>query len=362
MIKIAQIWHNNFNEFADELEKTSDDISHIILDFLLEVRYVPNDKQAFDRIVGFAYTNNIPITILTPWNRYAPPLIDFHQPKYAKINMIHWETFWFARTYNAWLANDKNIKENNNKGLDITNLKINEPLIDIKFQYITLNNIAKNHRCLVMDKLAKHNLIDKGAIVWRDILHSCNDIRHTFPEGMTDSVYHNFPYQYWKPKRMYLDQELSLCLSNQETLPIEFTQSFIQLVTESDDEVIFFSEKTAIPILFNKPFLVASCAGFHRNLKSQGFLLYEELFDYSFDDESNINHRYEGLIENIKKYALMDSNQLAKIHSNIFEKLVYNKQHAMKLINQIPLKVKEVIDMLKKENVTTYPGPLNIFL
>lgn len=363
MIKIVQIWDNNFKKFADDLyTDPSQHISHIILDFLFEVRYIPTDKESFNKIVNFAFANNIPITILTPWDRYAIPLLDFQQPRYAHINIIHWETFWFTRTYNAWLGNDSNIKENVNKGFDITNVKVNEPPVDFKFQYITLNNIAKNHRCLMMDKLAKHELIDKGAIVWRDLLHSCNDIRHTFPEGLTDSMYYNFPYQYWKPKRMFLDQEINLCLTNQETLPIEYKQSFMQLVTESDDEVVFFSEKTAVPILFNKLFLVASCAGFHRNLKSQGFILYDELFDYAFDDESNINHRYEGLAENIKKYSSMDRNQLSKIHSDMFEKLVYNKQHALKLINEIPTKVQQVVDMLKRENVTTYPGPLNIFL
>jgi hypothetical protein len=361
MIKIAQIWNNNFKEFADELEQTAD-TSHIILDFLLEVRYIPVDRESFDRIINFAFANNIPVTILTPWDRYAFPLIDFQQLRYARINIVHWETFWFRRTYTAWLSNSEKVAENLSKGLDITDMQISKPPLEIKFPYITLNNIAKRHRCLVMDILAKHNLIDTGAIVWRDILHDCTDIRDTFPEGVTDSVFRNFPYQYWKPKRMFLDQEIGIWLKNQETLPIEFTQSFMQLVTESDDEAVFFSEKTATPILFNKPFLVASCAGFHRNLESQGFALYNELFDYSFDGESNINYRYEGLVENVKRYASLDSNQLNKIYTDIFEKLVHNKQHALKLINEVPSKIQEVIDMLKRENVTDYPGPLNIFL
>ena len=361
MIKIAQIWNNNFNEFANELEQSTDTISHIILDFLLEVRYIPVDRESFDRIINFAFANDIPVTILTPWDRYALPLIDFQQLRYARINMIHWETFWFRRTYNVWTT-DQNLTENLSKGLDIVNQQFGKPPLNFKFPYITLNNIAKKHRCLFMDLLSKHDMIDVGAIVWRDILHSCNDIRDTFPEGVTDSVYSNFQYQYWKPKRMFLDQGMGLWLKNQETLPIEFHQSFMQLVTESDDEAVFFSEKTATPILFNKPFLVASCAGFHRNLESQGFALYNELFDYSFDGESNIHHRYEGLIENVKRYASMDNDQLNKIYSDIFEKLVHNKQHALKLVNEVPQKVQQVIDMLKRENVTDYPGLLNIFL
>ena len=362
MIKIVQIWNDSFKEVADELDQLDIKPTHIILDFLLEVSYVPVDKESFNRIISYAHINDIPTTILTPQDRNASPLIDLSLEKYKRINIIHWETFWFRRTYDAWLSSVTKHSENLAKGMDIENLYFGKPPIDFKFPYITLNNIAKVHRCLIMDLLAKHELIESGAVVWRDILHDCADIRDTFPEGMTDSLFRNFPYQYWKPKRMFLDQGISNWLENQETLPVEFTQSFMQLVTESDDETIFFSEKTVTPILFNKPFLVASCSGFHKNLESNGFTLYVELFDYSFDNESDIKYRFDGLVENVKKYASLDKMQLTKLHSAIFDKLVYNKQHALKLVNTIPSDIQQVIDLLKQENVTDYPGPLNIFL
>ena len=149
---------------------------------------------------------------------------------------------------------------------------------------------------------------------------------------------------------------------NQETMPIEFNQSFMQLVTESDSDITFFTEKTATPILLNKPFLVASNQNFHSRLREFGFADYDELFDYSFDNESDITLRYEGLIENIKRYASFDKQQLKKLHDSIFDKLLYNKQQAMNIINNIPPEIAEIVDYVKQENVQDYTGPLNIFL
>ena len=355
MIKIVEVWGADYLSILKELE-TQNDVTHIVFDFLNEIYYVSNTPE-YDKIFDIAHKKNIPITILTPYPKDLPPLLNFDNEKYKNVNIIHWESFWFNRTYEAWKPHERlNIP----KGLDIVNPLTNKRP-NIKFPYITLNNIAKHHRCLVMDLLAKHNLIESGAIAWRDINHACNDIRHTFPEDVTDSVYMGYQYKYWKPKRMILDQGINDRFL-QETLPTEFTQSFMQLVTESDDSVIFHSEKTVTPILLNKPFLIASAKGHHNKLKDMGFQLYDEVFDYSFDTEMDINVRYEGLIENVKRISLLSETELNTLHSSIFEKLAYNKQHALKLIRNIPEEIQDVLSLLKQENQGIPLGSLNMFL
>ena len=361
MIIIGQVWDYNFGLLLTRLKENLPNVKHIIFDFLLESRYIVYcNQEAYYKMIDLAYQNNIPVTILTPYDRKAEPMFDFSQPKFARIKMIHWETFWFKRTYVVWTAPYK-LGDNLKKNLDIERIDSGRELNDFKYPYITLNNISKLHRSIVMDLLAKHNLIDVGAIAWRDINHACDEVRHTFPEGMTDSMYLQYPYKYWKPKRMILDMGINE-IFNQETMPIEFNQSFMQLVTESDSDITFFTEKTATPILLNKPFLVASNQNFHSRLREFGFADYDELFDYSFDNESDITLRYEGLIENIKRYASFDKQQLKKLHDSIFDKLLYNKQQAMNIINNIPPEIVEMVNYLKHENVQGYDGPLNIFL
>jgi hypothetical protein len=360
MIIIAQIWDDNFGSHLIQLEENLPHVKNIIFDFLNEINYIHSSKNAFYRIIDLAYEHNIPVTILTTRDRKSEPLLDFSQPKFARIKMIHWETFWINRTYTVW-TRPNIVIDNLNKNIDIQRNDNGRELDNFNYPYITLNNISKMHRCLVMDLLAKHKLIDIGAIAWRDINHTCNDIRHTFTEDVTDSVYMGFKYQYWKPKRMILDMNIDVKF-NQETMPLEFNQSFMQLVTESDDESMFITEKTATPILLNKPFLVASNFGFHNRLRELGFVDYDELFDYSFDNEPNMRIRYEGIVENVKRYASFDKQQLKKLHDNIFDKLVYNRNQAMNLINNVPNEVMIMVNLLKKEKVQGYMGPLNIFL
>jgi hypothetical protein len=141
-------------------------------------------------------------------------------------------------------------------------------------------------------------------------------------------------------------------------MPLELNSSFIQLVTESEDTETFITEKTVTPILLNKPFLVASSVGFHHNLEQLGFQLYTELFDYSFDSESDIFVRYEKIVENIKRYIKLSPAELKQQYNNVIDKITYNRNLAIKYATTVP---KEVIELylLVEKNIMDYNGPLN---
>jgi hypothetical protein len=357
VIKIAEIWGLGFDRVHNELSHSLDNVNGIVLDFLSEIRY-KLEHPSYYKILDIAHEHGIPVTILTPYLREMPQLLDFNDPKYKNIKMIHWETFWFNRTYQAWKPHDV---LNTSKGLEMFNIRHGENVTEFKYPYITLNNISKNHRCYIMDMLAKYNLIEKGAIAWRDIRRECDDIRHTFPDNITDSVYFRYPYKYWKPKRMILDQGVNDKFF-QETMPIQFNESFMQLVTESDDEVVFYSEKTATPLLLNKLFLIAGAPGYHTGLKDRGFELYDEIFDYAFDTEKNDKLRYEGLIENVNRICSLPNSELVNVHKSLFEKIVYNKNHAINLSTTTPAPVKELLELIRQENQEPYSGPLNMLL
>ena len=121
-----------------------------------------------------------------------------------------------------------------------------------------------------------------------------------------------------------------------------------------------FSEKTVTPILLNKPFLVASAPNFHAWLKERGFELYDELFDYSFDCEQDIEVRFEKLVLNVKRYAEYNSIELKKVYDSVSDKLAHNRKLAMHYAGIVPNKVQELKDLLMKNN-THYDGSLNTF-
>jgi|APSaa5957512535_1039671.scaffolds.fasta_scaffold00139_57 hypothetical protein len=113
----------------------------------------------------------------------------------------------------------------------------------------------------------------------------------------------------------------------QRCVPLEYIQSCIDLVTESYvDESIALTEKTFKPISLNKPFILLSARNSHQFLKKAGFYLYEELFDYSFDDKS-FDQRFDSIMKQIKPILAMSTHHLTAKIETFREKIQYNCFH-----------------------------------
>ena len=111
-------------------------------------------------------------------------------------------------------------------------------------------------------------------------------------------------------------------------LPVqEWLESEIDLVCETHQiRRWHFSEKTCKPLGFCKPFLVIGCVGWHKIFEKLGFKLYDELFDYSFDEIESFRYRHEAIIIQIKSILEMDENILKKKLLDIEDKIYYNKR------------------------------------
>ncbi len=111
-------------------------------------------------------------------------------------------------------------------------------------------------------------------------------------------------------------------------LPVqEWLESEIDLVCETHQNKRWhFSDKVCKPLGFCKPFLVIGCVGWHKILEKLGFKLYDELFDYSFDEIESFRYRHEAIIIQIKSILEMDDNILKKKLHDIEDKIYYNKR------------------------------------
>ena len=114
-------------------------------------------------------------------------------------------------------------------------------------------------------------------------------------------------------------------------LPVqEWLESEIDLVCETHQiRRWHFSEKTCKPLGFCKPFLVIGCVGWHKIFEKLGFKLYDELFDYSFDEIESFKDRHQAIMTQIKSILEMDKNILKKKLSDIENKIYYNKRHLL---------------------------------
>jgi hypothetical protein len=114
-------------------------------------------------------------------------------------------------------------------------------------------------------------------------------------------------------------------------LPVqEWLESEIDLVCETQQvKQWHFSEKTCKPLGHCKPFLVIGCVGWYKIFEELGFKLYDELFDYSFDEIESFKDRHQAIMAQIKDILNMDRDVLKKKLLDIRDKIYYNKRQLL---------------------------------
>jgi hypothetical protein len=247
---------------------------------------------------------------------------EYYNSKYNDKSCINlWPTFFINRS-----------------AYHLKNYKI--PNRTYKYLFISMNNLPRTHRCYLIDSIKKYNLDVGSAITW---YHA--DVEYN--------------WKHWKPTRLMLsdkkyinyhksNQVDSLLVPSIHDVPLEFFQSYFSLVSESSVNHCFLTEKTAIPLLLEQPFIVQGARGFHNFLKLLGFELYDEIFDYSFDNLDCFVLRTDKIIENIQK---LKSKNIDHLKDQIAKKAKRNRITALKISANKNLVPKLVLNNEYSKNI-----------
>ena len=196
-------------------------------------------------------------------------------------------------------------------GYDIVNYnEINEYIIskNTLFQnpsklFVCYNRRRDIHRTLLIDQLEAHDLLEKGVVTYKlnrpDLVDEEDFVLHSMP-AIPEYDINQFPRNYFK--------------------------GLIDIVTESrwKPGEHYLSEKTFKPIVGLKPFLVLSAQGYHTWLERKGIKKYS-IFDYSFDNEPNLEDRVEGIIQNLKRLDAL--YKTPEDYANVLKELEPDMQH-----------------------------------
>jgi hypothetical protein len=212
--------------------------------------------------------------------------------------------------------------------------KIYNPPVDKL--YTCLNRKSKYWRGMLVDELAKNNLIDDGYLSWHDKAVSDNHL-----------PYKQYPFKYFDNKKRTLDNIYSSDLPyGNEGFIIQgnyYEKGFVHILPEAIvDDYMFMGNKFAQALLHCRPFLGLATKNSHMKLKELGFELYDELFNYEFDNKDKIEERAKGITENLINLKGENYNSLL---CDIKNKLEYNKYHFMNLIKGIDNIPKEFWDI-----------------
>ena len=216
MILPFSFWQFERNHIHIKVVDTDTVVEKIV--FYAQHEWEYSAFEYFEKLVDFSNTRNIPFVIVVCTTNFSGPLHDATNERYKNIELVYWKTFWLSIVW--FNMNSYQLEETN----------------EYSYPFISLNNRAHYFRSLMMDQLAKSNLIDNAAITWHD------------------DNWRNYKYKHWTPEIKILDAQYRLSTGLQFKLPNEYPKSFMQLVAESSVIHNILSEKTCMPLFFGKPF------------------------------------------------------------------------------------------------------------
>jgi hypothetical protein len=102
--------------------------------------------------------------------------------------------------------------------------------------------------------------------------------------------------------------------------------SFVNIVTESliDSDCVFFSEKTFKPIYMAQPFIIFGNPNSLKKLKEMGYKTFDVWWDESYDNEHNLQTRYEKIVDIMLEIATWDLEKCNQVILEMEDILVHN--------------------------------------
>lgn len=240
----------------------------------------------------------------------------------------------------------------------------NDPLLHrIKVLDFELNSSTKNdiffflggharwHRLLFLNKLLEKSKLD--TIKWslrRIEYEDKNMYRSCIPLEYVD-IHKNLEILKYLPKSLDFDIHDKYKYHNVGNAAIFdnpgyvanldfYNNSYVEIVSETvfefdinptkkDKEFIILSEKVYKPLVFGFPFIALALPKTFSKLKDWGFQLFDELIDYSFDEEYNDKKRMDMIVQQVCENNI--KYNFEKNFETIKEKHLHNRKMFLEL-------------------------------
>lgn len=223
---------------------------------------------------------------------------------------------------------------------------------DKPYKFLFLNGRARPHRKYLYERLkrtgaldhALWTMLDAMPCVWRsfefrengiNVMATPSPLQH-LPSHYEVDRYRSPVFGPILPDRSNLKQELFNREWGEIYLePAPYIDTYFSLVTETicaESPYSFRTEKIAKPLAMGHPFIVASNAGFYRDLQKMGFRTFGHVIDESFDKIEHHQDRCDRIVEIVTDLCQQD---LASFIKECYTVCKYNQQHLVEVRNKI---------------------------
>jgi len=192
-------------------------------------------------------------------------------------------------------------------------------------KFLCLNRRLRPSKQALIYYLKKYDYFDKSltSSLWTDTDLVINKEEFDLNYNFDNSEYDDFV------KKIQVKHQIEKVYSGQQTSPPEmYINTDYSLVSETytGNKVLLISEKTYKPIVMGHPFLIHGNTGTLSYLKDNGYETFPEMFDESYDLETDPKKQLKKVIENLNNDFF-----LSKI---TIEKILHNREHFLKLFSK----------------------------
>ncbi len=146
--------------------------------------------------------------------------------------------------------------------------------------FTTYNRAPRPHRLYVLQLLKDSGLLDIN-------FYSCFSAENFNVHEFNAFTENHFDFKNLTVKENHIDLKHEINRGMYARIFPSFYHSAFQAVTETLPEPIFLTEKTFLPIINKKPFITYGAKNINKCLLDFGFKLYDDIFNYDFDDIDN---------------------------------------------------------------------------
>lgn len=295
----------NFRELFDELkldpEKHNLWIVHHDIDVPLD--YFEEKIQSSPNIKHFLLYQEFGLKYLL--KKYHNAYL-WESTVYPEVNRHFTYLWWFDQTVRVSNALElhRQLQDNRAKKPEFT------------FDALIGSIRHNNNRKFLLDRLKETGILKDS--IW-NVFH--NSVTAEWIQGSKFEIIDN-SCEY--PQSIYEDKSLS---NTSTFLPIDiFNDSWYSIVSETDPSVPFFTEKTAKPLLSKRLFVMFGAFHHLKKLQSLGFKTFDNIIDESYDNEKDINKRWEMAFEQVVKLSKMNP---VKVYEIIQETVEHNQERML---------------------------------
>lgn len=248
-----------------------------------------------------------------------------------RIKILYWPTYLITHTFDLYYTGF--IQNGKHESLDLNQ--------EFEKLYINYNNRPRIHRKIMMDLLCKRNLLEQGFNSWNEISNQNN--------GTDIVTSYTYNTECWHEQIMNLDDYKSKDKDYlEEHSPTMLRpNALFSLVGETSMDVPYVTEKTYRCFFFKQPFIAYGAKGQNKEILNYGFKLFDNIIDYSFDDEPVHTKRFELLLNQLEKFKNENFNDIYKKVEPILE---HNRKRVYELLLKDEFIPKELLEIYENRN------------